>query len=371
MPARGVHLQYSIEAGGQQGPDISNGLFQLLQAVHGQGSILAAAKALDASYRHVWGALKRWEELLGAPLLNWVQGQPAQLTPLAQRLLWAETRARARMAPHIEALRVELERVLAEALDGDRPALTVLASHDLALPALRGLAAAGGGLHLDLRFAGSVEALQALADGRCSVAGFHVPALPEGSLQFAAAMKPRLQPGRHKLIGCMRRSQGLMFRRGLKPAPASLADVARQGLRFINRQPGAGTRLLMEHLRQQAGLADDAIRGWDGPPEESHLAVAAAVASGVADVGPGVAAAAHHFGLDFAPLVDEDYYLVCLKDGLDEPPMQALRALLAGAAWREALAALPGYAPSPAAGQVLSLTRALPWWRFHTPRRAG
>jgi putative molybdopterin biosynthesis protein len=83
--------------------------------------------------------------VLGEPLVHWVQGQPARLTPFAERLLWAEKRARARLVPHIEALRAELERVLADALDGSQQVLTVHASHDLALPLLRDLAGAASG----------------------------------------------------------------------------------------------------------------------------------------------------------------------------------------------------------------------------------
>jgi len=210
MKARGVHLQYSFEADGQRGAALHNPLFELLQAVQVHGSIQHAARSLGASYRHIWGALKRWEETLGEPLVTWAQGQPARLTPFADRLLWAEKRARARLTPHIEALRAELERVLADALDGSQHVLTVFASHDLALPLLRDLASQSHGLHIDLRFAGSLDALSALAQGRCLVAGFHVPPLPGGSRLFGAALKPLLKPGPHRLIGCVRRTQGLM-----------------------------------------------------------------------------------------------------------------------------------------------------------------
>jgi molybdate transport repressor ModE-like protein len=119
---------------GQRGAEVHNPLFELLSAVAEHGSIQHAAKALGASYRHVWGACKHWETVLGEPLVHWVQGQPARLTPFAERLLWAEKRARSRLVPHIEALRAELERVLADALDGSQQVLTVHASHDLALP---------------------------------------------------------------------------------------------------------------------------------------------------------------------------------------------------------------------------------------------
>lgn len=378
MKARGVHLQYSFEAEGQRGAVLHNPLFDLLTAVHEHGSIQHAAKAMGASYRHIWGALKRWEDVMGEPLVTWSQGQPARLTPFADRLLWAERRARTRLTPHIEALRAELEHVLAQALDGSQHVLTIFASHDLALPRLRDLAASAQGLHIDLRFAGSVDALAALAQGRCLVAGFHVPPLAGGSAQFAGAMKPLLKPGRHKLIGCLRRTQGLMVRPGNPLGLRGLADLrdlphtalaAGRGARFVNRQPGSGTRLLIDHLLAEQGIAPSAIGGHDGPTEDSHVAVAAAVASGVADVGPGIEAAARQFGLDFIPLIAEDYYLVCLKDALEHPAVLKLRAALEGAAWAQALAGLPGYEPA-RSGEVLSLTQALPWWHFRVAKAA-
>lgn len=371
MKARGVHLQYRFQTDGQRGAEVANPLFELLSAIAEQGSIQHAARAMGASYRHVWGACKTWEETLGEPLLHWSKGQPARLTPFAERLLWAERRARARMAPHIEALRAELEHVLAEALDGSHQVLTIHASHDLALPRLRELAAAER-LHVELRFAGSMDALRALAEGRCAVAGFHVPPLADQRRHFARALKPLLQPGRHKLIGCMRRTQGLMVAPGNPLALRELADALAPGLRFVTRQPGSGTRLLAEHLLAERGLPPDllapaqALQGG----EDSHLAVAAALASGDGDAALGIEAAAARFGLGFVPLIEEDYLLVCLSDLLEHPAVQALRRVLQQAAFAQALHELPGYqARNP--GQVLSLTRALPWWRFRTPRPAA
>ncbi len=180
MRARGVRLEYSFQPDDQHGADVHNPLFELLSAVREHGSIQHAAKALGASYRHVWGALRHWEGVLGEPLVSWAQGQPARLTPFAQRMVWAEARARARLVPHIEALRVELERVLSEALDGTQQVITLYASHDVALPLLRERAGAEHRLHVELKFAGSVDALRALAEGRCVVAGFHVPRRPAG-----------------------------------------------------------------------------------------------------------------------------------------------------------------------------------------------
>ncbi len=362
MKTRGVHLQYSFEADGQRGAEVKNPLFDLLGAVREYGSIQHAAKGMGVSYRHAWGALKHWEEVLGEPLVTWTQGQPSRLTPFADRLLWAETRARTRLTPHIEALRVELERVLSEALDGDQHVLPIYASHDLALPLLRDLAAQQQRLHIELRFAGSVDALRALAEGRCLVAGFHVPPLQGAAPVFAEALKPLLKPGRHKLIAFSRRAQGLMVAKGNPYKLANLADAARSGLRFIQRQPGSGTRLLTDYLLQTHGMAPGELVGGLSP-EDSHMAVAAAIASGLGDAGMGLAAAAQAFGLDFVPVLDEDYFLVCLKDALDHPAVLKLRQVLASSAWDESLASLPGYRGAPG-GEVLSLVRALPWWAF-------
>ena len=373
MKDRGVHLQYTFQARGQRGAEVQNPLFDLLSAVAEHGSIQHAAKAMGASYRHVWGSCKQWEAVLGEPLVHWVQGQPARLTPFAQRLLWAEKRARSRLVPHIEALRAELERVLADALDGSQQVLTVHASHDLALPRLRDLAAAPGEgverLHIELKFAGSMDALRALAEGRCAVAGFHVPPLADNRKRFARGLKPLLKPGQHKLIGCMRRTQGLMVARGNPLALQGMADVAARGARFVNRQEGSGTRLLADHLLAEQGIDASRLAPDHQAVEDSHLAVAAAVASGLGDCALGIEAAARSFGLDFVPLVEEDYFLVCLAETLEQPAVQALRQVLRQPAWAQALATLPGYRAAHA-GQVLSLTRALPWWQFRTPRKA-
>jgi putative molybdopterin biosynthesis protein len=369
MRARGVHLEYSFQPDGQRGADLHNPLFELLSALRDHGSIQHAARALASSYRHVWGALKHWEKVLGEPLVSWSQGQPARLTPFAQRMVWAEARARARLTPHIEALRVELERVLAEALDGTQQVVTLYASHDLALPLLRERAGVEHRLHVELRFVGSVDALRALADGRCVVAGFHVPKLPAGGRLFERSLKPLLKPGRHKLIGCATRRQGLIVARGNPHRIATLGDLARAGLRFVNRQSGSGTRLLTDQLLQLERLQPEAIAGYFERAEDSHLAVAAAVASGLADAGVGIEAAAQRYGLDFVPLADEDYFLVCLRDALDQPPVLKLREVLAGDLWQQALRTLPGYGAD-RAGQVLSLTQALPWWTFRVRKRS-
>jgi putative molybdopterin biosynthesis protein len=227
---------------------------------------------------------------------------------------------------------------------------------------LREHAAAQARLHLDVRFCGSVDAISALNEGRCEIAGFHVPRLPGGGTLARQAYRPLLQPGRHKLIGFAQRTQGLMVAAGNPLQLRSLADVQRSRARFVNRALGTGTRVLLDELLGQAGIAPSAIGGYENT-EPSHGAVAQSVASGAADAGLGIEAAARSRGLDFVALLKEDYYLVCLKAALDKPPVQALRDVLSGEGWQRQLAALPGYEPEHS-GEVLSLRARLPWWDF-------
>lgn len=345
---------------------VRNPLLDLLQAVDDCGSISAAARAVDLSYRHVWGELKRWETTLGQPLILWEKGQAARLSEFGAKLLLAERQVQARLLPQIEALRADLERAFAIAFDDSVHVLSFHASHDDALAAL-GDEARGGGLHLDIRFTGSVDAIRALNEGRCTMAGFHVrlPAVPgsRGSSSHSQrTYKPLLRPGLHKLIGFARRSQGLIVARGNPLGLRGLRDLARPGVRFVNRARGTGTRVVFDELLGELGMASSAIAGY-ADDEPSHAAVAHAVASGQADAGFGIEASARSRGLDFVPLVEEAYFLACLKSTLEQPATRALLELLRSAAWQQRLAQLPGYVPMHS-GEVLSMSRVLPWWRF-------
>lgn len=366
QPGLGLHLRYAFEPGEQRGASVGNPLFELLAAVLDAGSIRHAARALGCSYRYLWGSLREWEQTLGEPLILWSQGQRARLTQFAERLLWAERRARTRMQPHIEALRTDLARVLADARDQRHQLLIVRASHDIALPLLQRHVAATVDLHLDIRFQGSVDALRALNNHECLIAGFHVPALRGTAPVFAKALKPLLKPGQHKLIGCSRRVQGLMMRREHAALARTFPDVIRNGLRFVNRQTGSGTRMLVDHLLHEHSIKPAALSGYDGLTEETHVAIALCVASGLADTGVGIEAAALEFGLHFVPLVEENYFLACLKPNFAHPAIRRLCSALASVSWRETLAALPGYEPAAAPGEALVMTDALPWWRTTT-----
>lgn len=355
-----VQLTYSLGTDGAAGP-VHHPLFALLDALHRGGSISAAATALGFSYRHVWGELRRWEAELGRSLIIWNKGQRAVLTSFGDKLLWAERRAQARLAPQIESLRMELERAFADAFDDRVDVLSVCASHDQALPLLRELALAEQ-LHLDIEFAGSLDALHTLDAGGCLLAGFHVlDGVARGSVS-ARAYRARLKPGHHKLIGFAQRVQGVMTAPGNPLKVSSLHDLSRPGLRWVGRPEGTGTRVLLEELIEQAGLRMPEAFALIEP---SHGAAAQAVASGAADAAFGLEAAARAAGLGFVPLARERYFLVTLKSTLEQPAVQRLVGLLGSTTWARTLAGLPGYrATEP--GAVLALTKVLPWWSYRS-----
>ena len=345
---------------------LRNALMDLLQAVREQGSIAAAAKTLGMSYRHVWGELKKWEVRLNQNLIVWEKGMPAELSEFASKLLWAERQAQARLAAPIEALMAELERTFAVAFDPEAHLLTLYASHDDALVRLREFTA-NQALHLDIRFCGSVDAVRALNEGRCELAGFHTLSQPKQNSLSAQTYKPLLKPGQHKLIGFAQRTQGLLVKPGNPLNIHSLQDVMTKRLRYVNRGLGTGTRLLLDELLANQGLAADQLRGYEHQ-ELSHSAVANCIASGQADAGLAIESAALSSGLDFVPLASENYWLVCLKSALDSPPVQALRKHLASPEWQTALQDMLGYQENQS-GNVHSLSKELPWWALK-PRKA-
>ena len=359
-----IHLSYQWSPDGSDRTadtsTLQHPLMNLLQAVRSSGSIAMAAKALGLSYRHVWGELKRWEGVLGQDLIVWEKGQAARLTELANKLLWAERQAQARLAPQISTLQAELEKTFALAFDPDSQVLALYASHDDALVQLRERAASQR-LHLDIRFCGSVDAIRALNEGRCTVAGFHAPIQPSADSLMARTLAPLMQTGRHKLISFAVRSQGLMVRPGNPLQLTRWDDLLRTGLRFVNRSLGTGTRLLLDDWLQSKGTAPEQVSGYTRE-ESSHAAVAAAIAAGQADTGLGIEAAARAQGLDFVPLLTERYWLVCLRDALPTDPVQQLMALLSSEGWQTQLNTLAGYQVPTDTGQVQSLKASLPWW---------
>lgn len=315
-------------------------LLGLLERIRRTGSIASAAREAGISYRNAWGMLARWEANFGHALLVPARGQGTRLTPFAGRLLDLDLQIREQMAPQLAAAAEQMAQGLAEAVAPSRAVPRIHASHDLAL-ALLPARMAKQGQPVDLQFHGSLESLASFAEGRCEVAGFHCPEGAVGATLWQQ-YKPYLRPRQQVLIRLAKRTQGIMVAPGNPKKLRGIRDLARANVRFLNRQNGAGTRLLLDWFLRENGIAAQAIAGY-GDVEMTHSAVAAMIASGHADAGLGVEAAARQFGLGFVPLLKEDYFLVTRRDKLHQPAFEALLALLKGNGFRRAVRALPGY----------------------------
>jgi molybdate transport repressor ModE-like protein len=351
-----VKLQYEWQLHPGGGHSVEPILFRVLYAIHSAGSLAGAARTIRLSYRHVWGLMGKWERMFGKPLVKLNRGRGAELTEFGQKLLWAEQLVQARLAPELESVSHEIERVLSREVEASATRLAIRASHDLALAQLRDRLAHGDGLKLDLRFLGSLGSLAALSKGQCSIAGFHIA---EGMEPSAAAMFRRyLKPRQHTLIGLATRTQGLMVAKGNPKGIHDLTDLTRNGVRLINRQRDSGSRVEFDELLSGAGIDPTTIDGYH-TEEFTHLAVAATVAGGMADAGYGIRAAAAHYGLDFIPLLTERYYLACRSDSMDEPLQAKFIELLRGPELREILSAMPGYGTA-ITGRFYDVSDALP-----------
>jgi putative molybdopterin biosynthesis protein len=220
--------------------------------------------------------------------------------------------------------------------------IVAVGSHDLVLDlAASELRAADPGVTLASSNVGSLGGLVALRDGLCHVAGSHL--LDPESGEYTLPYVDRVLGGRDvAVVRLVHREQGLIVAPGNPLGLRGIDDLARDGLRYVNRQRGAGTRVLLDHELARRGIAPGAIPGY-AREEHTHLAVAAAVAAGRADAGLGVLAAARAFGLDFVPVTREPYDLVLAAETLEDPVTAPLWALLESPGFRSAVEELGGY----------------------------
>ena len=233
---------------------------------------------------------------------------------------------------------VELLRPAGE-LDG---AIIVTGSHDLALDLLaselhrlhptRSLASAN---------VGSLGGLLALSRGEAHLAGCHL--LDEETGEYNTPFVRRYLKGRPAvLVNLAHRMQGLIVKPGNPRSIKTLADLVSGDVAFINRQRGSGTRMLLDYLLEDEGIAHSGIRGYERE-EYTHLAVAANVAGGRADVGVGILSAARAMGMDFVELGTEQYDLVIPAEFYESDLLAPLLDLIRSSDFRRQMDALGGY----------------------------
>jgi putative molybdopterin biosynthesis protein len=199
---------------------------------------------------------------------------------------------------------------------------------------------------------GSLGGLMALKRGEAHLAGSHL--LDPGSGEYNLAYIRKYLPGRKiVLLGLVGREQGLMVQAGNPKKVLAFEDLARPDVRFVNRQRGAGTRLLLDFEIERRGIAPESVQGY-GYEEYTHLNVAAAVASGRVDAGLGIPAAAQALGLDFVPLAKERYDLLIPAEYYGSELLSPLLEELQTQEFQKAVASLPGYDIGPM-GKVISI----------------
>jgi len=361
---RRLHATIGWRLPGRTGEVLDPRVVDLVALAAQHGSLAAAARAAGLPYRTAWALVADAERALGHRLLLLERGVGAKPAALGRRILAARAEAQRVIAAQRDALDVPLGH---EHAAQDRAGLRIAASHDLVLAQLRDAWARRHGIAI--AFHGSAEAIDLYLAGRADLAGFHVAeagsdpasAREEASTGFARVRKPRpdprqaepgsapfdpllarLDPARDAVLPFVVRTQGLILPRGNPDGVRSLADIAAKRLRFVNRQPGSGTRIALERLVAREGIDPAAIAGWTHE-EFTHAAVAATIAAGEADAGFGIEAAAAQLGLAFVPLVDERYAFACRRRELADPRIRAFRRLIASPTVAKVVAPLPGY----------------------------
>lgn len=317
-------------------------MLSFLKDISETGKITVAASRHHMSYRHAWSLVNDWSTFFGTPVVERSKGKGTRLTAFGEKLVWAGERMEARLGPQLENLAQELATELKEFLPGHPAIIRVHASHGFAVSKLREMLNAAAGIGIDLRYVGNQTSLVSLAHDTCDLAGVH---LPRGELrkQSVNACKDWLDNRIHRVIGFATREMGLMVKAGNPLRITSMEALVNPAIRFVNRDQDSGTGLLFDQILRQHKIAPERINGYE-QVEFTHAAVAAYVASDMADVAFGVEAAARQFGLDFVRLLTEDYYFVCRETLLEQEPMKHILAVLRGVEFRDALAKLPGYA---------------------------
>lgn len=188
---------------------------------------------------------------------------------------------------------------------------------------------------------GSLGGLIALSCGEAHLAGSHLLDPETGEYNLTDVRK-YCAGAPVKLVGFVDRIQGLLFLRGNPKGIHTLQDLARSDLVFVNRQRGAGTRVLLDYHLSRLGIAPSEVNGYN-QEEYTHLAVAAAIASGRADCGLGIAAAAQALDLDFVPLYREKYELVIPSEYFNSELLAPFFDILNDPEFRTAVASMPGY----------------------------
>jgi len=220
--------------------------------------------------------------------------------------------------------------------------VVVIGSHDPLLDELGDmLHVENNDVYMSSSHVGSMGGIMAIRRGEAHGAGCHLLDTATGEYN-RSFIKKYFPKGGVRLIRCVGRQQGMMVAKGNPLNIQKFADIAKPGIRYVNRQKGSGTRILTDYLCKQDDLDTAAIYGYDRE-ELTHTSVAAQIVSGSADAGMGIYSAAKLYDLDFIPICIEEYDLIVPDHAWDTPQVQQMIATLKSDAFKEKILALGGY----------------------------
>ena len=220
--------------------------------------------------------------------------------------------------------------------------VVVIGSHDPLLDELGDmLHVETGDVYMSSSHVGSMGGIMAVRKGEAHAAGCHLLDTANGTYNLAY-MKKYFPKGGVRLVRCVGRQQGLMVAKGNPLNLQKFSDIAGEGVRYVNRQKGSGTRILTDYLCKQNNLNVDEIYGYDRE-ELTHTSVAVQIVSGSADVGMGIYSAAKLYDLDFIPICIEEYDLIIPDHAWDTPQVQRMIAILKSEEFKNKILALGGY----------------------------
>jgi molybdate transport repressor ModE-like protein len=349
-----VEIRPSWQLQSLDGDSVVQRLIDLLVGISEEGSLAKACTRAQLSYRYAWGILRSGQKILGAPLVESTRGRGAKLTALGEKLVWANKRIAARLSPLLDSLASEIEVEFERAVAHAESILRIHASHGFAVETLHRFLTRNE-IAADVKYRNSMEVVSALMHDSCDLAGLHVP-VGAFAPKFLRRYSKVLRGDAYRLVDLVTRNQGLMVAEGNPKRINSVRDLARRGVRFVNRQSDSGTRLLFDLLLAKHKVDDRSIQGYD-TSEFTHAAVAAYVASGMADVGFGVETPARKFGLDFIPLLKERYFFLFPAEKENSSVIADVLGILRSPTFQKAVDKLPGYS-AVNCGRVLSVGEA-------------
>jgi molybdate transport repressor ModE-like protein len=314
-------------------------LSQLLQDIGRGSSLVVASKKSGTSYRGAWGKLNQVEESLGMPLIVRTKGHGSVLTEFGSFLIQFIQDMQAGYLKYDAQYHEILLREIKKIQKSESIRWKFFSSSDSVIQK-----AVGDVKGIELKIAGSGESLDRLLNKEAHIAGYHVS--DEAS---SKAVHQRLSKNGIQIYPVMKRVQGLIVKKGNPLNIRAIEDLVNKRIRFINRQIGSGTRLLLDTLLMEEEIDPLSINGYLHE-EFTHSAVANAILAGKADVGLGVKNIALENNLGFVPLRDEIFFIAMYKEMLEQAEASKLIRKI-----RSYSGEMPGY-------KAVSLNRQIQDW---------